>query len=91
MTEGELIRKIYNNIKDRHEGDFEEALERIFDKELELNSTYVFFWDATPEGRDFWENVYFDLRNRHIALKDLLNKCFVIEIDGPFIYLEPIL
>ena len=91
MTEGELIRKIYNNIKNRHEGDFEEALERIFDKELELNSTYVFFWDETPEGGDFWLKIYHDLHNKHIALKDLLNKSFVIEIDGPFIYLEPIL
>lgn len=91
MTEGELIRKIFNNIKDRHEGDFEEALKRILDEELELNSTYVFFWDETPEGGDFWENIYWDFRNRHISLKDLLNKPFAIEIDDPFIYLEPVL
>ena len=91
MTEGELIRKIFNNIKDRHEGDFEEALKRILDEELESNSTYVFFWDETPEGGDLWENIYWDFRNRHISLKDLLNKSFAIEIDDPFIYLEPVL
>jgi hypothetical protein len=88
MTEGELIRRIINNIKDRHEGNFEEAMKRIFDQELELDSTYVFFWDDTPEGGDFWEEVYWDLRNRHIALKDLLTKPFAIEIDDPFISIE---
>ena len=88
MTEGELIRRIFNNIKDRHEGDFEEALKRIFDRELELDSTYVFFWDETPEGGNFWEQVYRDLRNKHIALKDLLGKSFVSTIDDTFIYLE---
>ena len=88
MTEGELIRRIFNNIKDRHEGDFEEVLKRIFDMELELDSTYVFFWDDTPEGGNFWEQVYRDLRNKHIALKDLLGKPFVSAIDDTFIYLE---
>lgn len=91
MTEGELIRRIFNNIKDRHEEDFEEALKRIFDRGLELDSTYVFFWNDTPEGGDFWEQIYWDLRNKHIALKDLLNKPFASAIDGPFIYLELII
>jgi hypothetical protein len=66
-------------------------LKRTLDKELELDSTYVFFWDETPEGVDFWENIYWDFRNRHISLKDLLNKPFAIEINDPFIYLEPVL
>lgn len=91
MTEGELIRKIFINIQDRHKGDFEEAIKRIIDKELELNSTYVFFWCDTPEGGDFWLKIYHDLHNKHIALKDLLNKRFISKIDGPFIDLEPII
>ena len=86
MITEELIEKIYNNIKYRHKEDFEEALKRIFDKELELNSTYVFVWENTPEGVDFWDNVYWDLRDKHISLKDLLSP-FVSVIDGPFIYL----